>query len=186
MQLVVAMHPDLITFLASAVLPFAVIRASQGGLHDEPGYRALLLGTICISVGTFLDYIEHFPIIHNYVPLFSTGAQQWIIPLFFFVPGALAAAWGAVTWLQNVRRMASEFKRRKSAERQLRQSEERARVLVEHAPEAITILDATTGLYLEVNPAAERLHGYRKEELVGKLSPWALSPLASSRRAIVQ
>jgi PAS domain S-box-containing protein len=48
---------------------------------------------------------------------------------------------------------------RKRAEDALRESEERFRTLVQHAPEAITMLDVDTGLYLDANPMAEALHG---------------------------
>jgi PAS domain S-box-containing protein len=65
---------------------------------------------------------------------------------------------------------------RKRAEEALRESEERFRTLVEFAPEAITMLDVDTGLYLDANPMAEALHGLPRDELIGKLGPADLSP----------
>jgi PAS domain S-box-containing protein len=62
------------------------------------------------------------------------------------------------------------------SKRGLRQSEERFRTLVEHAPEAITMLDVDTGLYVDANPRAEALHGLSREELIGKIGPADLSP----------
>jgi PAS domain S-box-containing protein len=62
------------------------------------------------------------------------------------------------------------------AMRALRQSEERFRTLVEHAPEAITMLDVDTGLYLDANPMAEVLHGLPRDALIGKIGPADLSP----------
>jgi PAS domain S-box-containing protein len=64
----------------------------------------------------------------------------------------------------------------KAAEEALRESEERFRILFEHAPEAITILDVDTGLYVDANPMAETLHGLPREELIGKIGPENLSP----------
>jgi PAS domain S-box-containing protein len=64
----------------------------------------------------------------------------------------------------------------KEAEESLRKSEERFRILVEHAPEAITMLDVDTGLYVDANPMAETLHGLPRDELIGKIGPADLSP----------
>lgn len=64
----------------------------------------------------------------------------------------------------------------KRAEYALRESEARFRVLVEHAPEAITMLDVDTGLYLDANPMAEALHGLSRHELIGRIGPADLSP----------
>ena len=59
----------------------------------------------------------------------------------------------------------------KRAEKALRESEARFRILVQHASEAITMLDVDTGLYLDANPMAEALHGLPREALIGKLGP---------------
>lgn len=54
-------------------------------------------------------------------------------------------------------------------------AESRFRVLVEHAPEAILILDYDNKKYIEANPNAMKLFGYTKDELtnihLGELSP---------------
>jgi PAS domain S-box-containing protein len=60
--------------------------------------------------------------------------------------------------------------------RGLRQSEERFRTLVEHAPEAITMIDVDTGLYVDANPMAEALHKLPRDGLIGKFGPADLSP----------
>jgi PAS domain S-box-containing protein len=68
---------------------------------------------------------------------------------------------------------------RKCAESELSASEQRFRALVEYAPEAITMVDVDvvdTGLYLDVNPMAEALHGLPRDALIGKLGPADLSP----------
>jgi PAS domain S-box-containing protein len=57
----------------------------------------------------------------------------------------------------------SELKR---AEEALRESEERYRALVEHAPEAIMVMDAGTGLFVDTNAHAEKLYGYSREQLL--------------------
>ena len=56
---------------------------------------------------------------------------------------------------------------RKEAEERLRRSEERFRVLLDSAPDAAVIADASGAMVL-VNGQTERLFGYRRDELVGQ------------------
>jgi PAS domain S-box-containing protein len=62
---------------------------------------------------------------------------------------------------------------RRTAE--LAASEARLRTLVEHAPEAIVVFDAETGLFLDCNENATRIFGLSREALL-KLGPWDISP----------
>ena len=57
----------------------------------------------------------------------------------------------------------SELKR---AEEALRESEERYRALVEHAPDAIMVMDVDTGKFVDVNSHAEKLYGYTRDQLL--------------------
>jgi len=63
--------------------------------------------------------------------------------------------------------------KRKTAERQLRFSETRYRLLFETSREGIWLLDAGTGEILEVNEQIVRTLGFSAEELRGK-TPWEL------------
>ena len=55
----------------------------------------------------------------------------------------------------------------KQIEGKLRDSEERLKILFEYAPDAYYIND-TTGKFIDGNKAAERVIGYKKEEIIGK------------------
>lgn len=57
----------------------------------------------------------------------------------------------------------------------LEESEARYRALIEHAPEAIVVLDAETGLFVEANALACQLFGKSREELL-KIGPVQVSP----------
>lgn len=52
------------------------------------------------------------------------------------------------------------------AEVALRESEERYRALVEHAPEAIMVLDVDADRFVDANHPAERLFGYTRQQLL--------------------
>jgi PAS domain S-box-containing protein len=56
---------------------------------------------------------------------------------------------------------------RKRAEEELKSSEERLKILFEFAPEAYYLSNAK-GYFVDGNRAAEKLVGYKKEELIGK------------------
>lgn len=54
----------------------------------------------------------------------------------------------------------------KRAEEAVRESEARYRALVEHAPEGILVMDVETGLFVDLNPNAEKMFGFTREKLL--------------------
>ncbi len=64
---------------------------------------------------------------------------------------------------------------RVAVERSLQQAMDRFRILVEHAPEAIVVLDGDTGRFTDVNDNAVRLFKMSREDLL-ESGPFELSP----------
>jgi PAS domain S-box-containing protein len=68
-----------------------------------------------------------------------------------------------------------EMARRETAQQALRESEQRYRIQIEHAPEAIVVFDADSGKFIDANENAARFFGLSLEELF-HYSPAELSP----------
>ncbi|MFO1501670.1 MAG: PAS domain S-box protein [Verrucomicrobiota bacterium] len=69
----------------------------------------------------------------------------------------------------------TEIQERERTESLLKESEARARTLVEHAPDAIVVFDCDTGRFTEANENAVRLYGLSRDALL-KLGPADVSP----------
>jgi PAS domain S-box-containing protein len=79
-------------------------------------------------------------------------------------------------------RLSAELADLRRIEEALRESEERYRTLVESAPEAILVLDAGAGRFVDANENSVRLFGLEREELF-KLGPVDISrPIAPDGR----
>jgi len=78
---------------------------------------------------------------------------------------------GSTLWHGHI----TDSTRQQLAREALLQSEERFRIQVEHAPEAIVVYDAEAGRFTDANSNAERLLGVSREELLrgdmGQFSP---------------
>ncbi len=68
-----------------------------------------------------------------------------------------------------------ELVERRRAEDALRESEERFRTLFEYAPEAVVVVDADTGRFVDPNGNAATLYGLSRSELL-KVGPGIMSP----------
>jgi len=89
----------------------------------------------------------------------------WLMWALVAVAALAALFFGASTLFSHqVRRKTREL-REQNAE--LRASEQRFRVLVDEAPEAIVVIDARQGVYVDANANALRLFGCSREELLG-------------------
>jgi len=67
----------------------------------------------------------------------------------------------------SLRITVQDITERKKAEEELRDSEERLKILFDYAPDACYINDLK-GKFIDGNKVAERMTGYKKEELIGK------------------
>ena len=68
---------------------------------------------------------------------------------------------------KKIEKLEKSLVRHEKLEREIKDSEERFRVLFEEAPDGYFLSD-TKGVFLDGNKTAERLIGYKKNELIGK------------------
>ncbi|MFN0098965.1 MAG: PAS domain S-box protein, partial [Gemmatimonadaceae bacterium] len=78
---------------------------------------------------------------------------------------------GSVLWHGFI----SDVTEQQAAKEAMQTSEQRLRVQLDHAPEAIVILDMDSGRFVEVNPRAEALFGLSREALLA-FGPMEVSP----------
>ena len=89
---------------------------------------------------------------------------------------------GEVTGITGVLRDVTE---RKRIEKVLIESEERYRNLFEAESGAIFVFDAQTHRFMDVNPAAERLYGYTRDEFLS-LSYWDITCEPKASRTVIE
>ncbi|MCC7004086.1 MAG: PAS domain S-box protein [Gemmatimonadaceae bacterium] len=78
---------------------------------------------------------------------------------------------GSILWHGFI----TDVTEQQEAKEALEASEARFRVQIEHAPEAIVVLDTRSRLFVETNPQAERLFGLSRQELLTR-GPLDVSP----------
>lgn len=132
---------------------------------------------------------RHIPIIfltaisgaeEHHIEGYASGAIDYVYKP--FEPAILRAKVAALVELMGVKeRLEREVAERTASEQRLAESEERYRTLVEHAPEAIVVLDLDTCQFVEANPQAERLFGMARARLLN-----GGDPFPEDRRAWVQ
>jgi PAS domain S-box-containing protein len=98
------------------------------------------------------------------VALYPRHDAPWVLSIHYDEPGHDQKPERVL--LETLAARMAEGLKSLMAQRALRQSEERFRTLVEHAPEAIIILDMETNYFVEANVNAEQLFGMSRETLL--------------------
>ncbi|MBI2887781.1 MAG: PAS domain S-box protein [Chloroflexi bacterium] len=135
-------------FLHTVHLPFVVLPVSYAA------WAFGLRGGVMVLALTLAGLSPH--------ALMETNPDEQALLGLHLASTAVGAAVAAVAVAQWSRERS--IRERNSS--QLAASEHKYRALVEHNSEAIFLVDAATGTYLEVNPKACELTGYTREELL--------------------
>ncbi|GAG73484.1 unnamed protein product [marine sediment metagenome] len=109
------------------------------------------------------------------------GKWMWIE-----ITAKLIKKWGIPA---SFRITVQNINERKRAEEELKNSEERLKILFDYAPDAYYISDLK-GKFIDGNKAAERVIGYKKEELIGKsflkLKLLSISDISKAAKALAK
>jgi PAS domain S-box-containing protein len=108
-----------------------------------------------------------------YVAVFSEADKPWLLAIQHCRQAQVYDA--EVPLLSAIAARIGDGLRMWQTQQAMRQGEERFRLQVEHAPEAIVILDMATGKFIEVNSKATELFGMSREQLL-QVGPLELSP----------
>jgi PAS domain S-box-containing protein len=130
--------------------------------------------TACFSVATAILLIQLTP------RALALPATQWLIEINRKLTWEVEQRAEAESSLRRVsedleERVAERTAALVATNQSLRESEQRYRTLVEHAPEAIVVLDLDVGRFADANQNAERLFGMSREELL-RVGPVEVSP----------
>jgi hypothetical protein len=130
--------------------------------------------TACFSVATAILLIQLTP------RALALPATQWLIEINRKLTWEVEQRAEAESSLRRVsedleERVAERTAALVATNQSLRESEQRYRTLVEHAPEAIVLLDLDVGRFADANQNAERLFGMSREELLS-VGPVEVSP----------
>ncbi len=126
--------------------------------------------------------------IHS-VPLFHSREEQNESTIVAFVGIGFSLLFAILTWLLVTGReraipYALEMNRELILKEQaLRKSEERLRLALDTARDAVITLDAENGAVTEWNPAAEAIFGMSKEEVIGRVLHEIITPLRFRKAA---
>jgi PAS domain S-box-containing protein len=135
---------------------------------------ALKAITAGVSVATAILLIRVMPL------ALSVPRTQWLLELNRRLSGDVEQHEQAESTLRRLsedleERVAERTAALVASNQSLRESEMRYRTLVEHAPEAIVVLDLDSGRFVDLNENAERMFGMGREELL-RVGPVEVSP----------
>jgi len=136
---------------------------------------ALKAVTACFSVVTAILLIRVVPL------ALALPGTQWLIEINQKLTGEVEQRARAESGLRSLsedleQRVVERTAALVATNQSLRESEQRYRTLVEHAPEAIVVLDLDVGRFDDVNRNAEKLFGMTRKELLC-VGPAEVSPL---------
>jgi PAS domain S-box-containing protein len=120
-----------------------------------------------LIASTLLPVVVIIPFLFGWISLAGERAGYYDITFSLALSVILNIAILFILTFISVQRLFSANLRRQSAEAGLRENEEKYRLLIESAGDAIFLADAVTGDLVDCNQKAEKLLGKHKNEIVG-------------------
>ncbi|HZB13109.1 MAG TPA: PAS domain S-box protein, partial [Chryseolinea sp.] len=157
---------DLLIWSAYFTIPLVIIKYISRKSDAEFVKLYFLFAAFILACGAthFLDAVSFwFPLYRlNALVRFITGILSWVTV--FYIVRYLPLAFS----LRSQKALQAEIEQRKAVELELRKSEEQVAAIFNNAPDAVTVI-TSKGNVVRWNPAAEKMFGWKAEEIVGKV-----------------
>ncbi|MES2893491.1 MAG: PAS domain S-box protein [Bacteroidota bacterium] len=157
---------DLLIWSAYFTIPLVIIKYISRRSDAEFVKLYFLFAAFILACGAthFLDAISFwYPMYRlNALVRLITGALSWITV--FYIIRYLPLAFS----LRSQKALQAEIEYRKLAETNLSNSEEQVEAIFNNAPDAVVVINSK-GNVVRWNPAAEKMFGWTKEEITGKV-----------------
>jgi len=113
--------PATYIFLGVLAMPVMIFAKGRNRLPNATGYKALVAGTLLLSIATFFGVLNELNVDNVFVQfrLLNWSAEDTRLML-LYLPGLLGVIFGLSKSLPNIRQMAEEVERRAKAEEELR------------------------------------------------------------------
>lgn len=157
---------DLLIWSAYFIIPVTIIKYISRKRDAQFVKLFFLFAAFILACGAthFLDAITFwYPLYRlNALVRFATGVISWITV--YFIVRYLPLAF--LNRSQKV--LEDEIENRKKIETELRESENQLQTIYKNAPDAVIVISGM-GKVITWNPAAEKMFGWKEEEMLGKV-----------------
>lgn len=156
---------DLMIWSAYFTLPLVIIKYISRRSDAQFVKLYFLFAAFILACGAthFLDAVTFwYPLYRlNALVRFITGVISWVTV--FFIIRYLPLAFS----MRSQNELEKEIDQRKKVEDDLRNSEEQVQAIITNAPDPVVVIDQE-GLIKKWNPAAEKMFGWRENEVTGQ------------------
>lgn len=130
-------EPSFYVFLGIATLPVMIFSKGKSRLPSKVGYRALVGGTLLLTIASFLTLLNEMEIDSVFVQngLLALDSEDTRF-LFLYLPGLIFIVFGLSRSLPNIKLLADEVTKRTKAEQELRLMVEEMQSLTHKAEQA--------------------------------------------------
>lgn len=164
------------TIIFSAIFLHILLAGRREDLKAQPGLKYLLAGFGLLAFGMAVSVTDNFPALNKFFIIGSNPVQEFIEDVVGFVGGSLFLAIGMKKWLplgeslrqteKRLRRINAELETEISERKNTQEALRMFRTLIDRSSDALFVIDAKYGGFVDVNLKACESLGYEWHELL--------------------